>query len=297
MQSLIDKRIMDLSLYKSTDSLAYEVTKSILGPSIEFNKKFIPFHEAYMYQVMDLGSQMNKSLRKNSMTPFIYNIYEIFCTWFDRSNSLDKSAIVFRGIPSECLGVVQIGDILYDAAFNSVSLDPRQAIFFGNALLLIKLKQGDKLVYINGCDNFYSDVFECVLPAGTSYKVVEILTIDIHGLKTCYVVEIIDTTLPIPQINDMDKHYTLFIEPVIAALRQNETLQLCDQIALVAEDNIYWYLHEVGHPEDYDKLYQEIVNHTKFCSIIETVYLYLRFLDGKKGSLHARKDLLLSWLM
>lgn len=61
--------------------------------------------------------------------------------------------------------------MISDKAFNSVTFDPQTATYFGDCILVIKLRPQDRMMCINGSKSFYGDVFECLLSPGMSYHV------------------------------------------------------------------------------------------------------------------------------
>lgn len=61
-----------------------------------------------MYQVMDIGSVINKGLRLNRLSNFLYDIYKEIQNGFNLHNNIGKNINIFRCIPSKDIGNIQI---------------------------------------------------------------------------------------------------------------------------------------------------------------------------------------------
>ena len=281
-QNFINERVIYLSsnLVKDTYVSAFNIAQIITGPSLATNKKYISLDDIYMYQVMDIGSPLNKALRKGKITQFLYSFYKRLCRTFDNCVGLDQSVTVFRGIPTKDLGDLQIGDVISDPAFNSVSLDPNTAKYFGDSLLIIKLKYGNKIIYAGGHDDLYYDIFEFILPSGTTYKIFDKMYLNILGSRTCcYVVEIIGTINGDLIVDTtFDKKYVELMSPMIQCLEDNEKKERVDQTAVIEEGNFYWFVHEIGCFRNFDSLYKDILKRSAKDDklIIQSTYLYVR---------------------
>ena len=179
MNSIIQERLALLKGNSMTDSLALECARGIIGPSVDLNASS-PRIYPYLYQVCKLGSLMNKGLRndgvpsKQRLSSFLYQIYTSMMYTMSQLSPINREVVVFRGIPAQDLPVYHVGDIITDLAFNSTSLDPTVAEFFGDCILVIRLRPEDKLWYINGSTHFFPDTFECILSPGMCYQIVSI---------------------------------------------------------------------------------------------------------------------------
>ena len=234
-----------------------------------------------------MGSNLNDGLRLGTITRFLHESYATFISYFKESSPVDHDVIVFRGIPSKDISQFALNDLFDNKAFNSMSLDHKQAAYFGDVLFIIRLTgQRDKLLYIGGHKNFYAETYECLLPCGTQYKVVEILTLDVIDQTICYVVETVESTVPSHSIiinNSRDDEYVRMTTPFVTILENNEGRNRFEQTAVVDADNFYWYLSNIGHSYTNDILYKEILEAANDESriIIKTMYLYRRFCKGK----------------
>ena len=201
--------------------------------------------------------------------------------------------IVFRGVLEKDLKAS--GDIIQDNGFNSVSLDPLISEYFGDVILIIKLKSIDKLIYINGHDDLYPDTFECILPSGKRYKIVEQLQIQVvrYSDKTkykCYLCEsldIIDFSIDINPIFDSDYYNLIF--PLMKILKNNENKE--NQTIIVYEfkkyKNYVKYLYGLGDFNQNDKLYKEIINKKDVDSvIIQSNQIYIGLLTKEISTIY-----------
>lgn len=289
-QSFLNERSAKLYISRENDLekrsvIAWSLTRELLGNSVSLNKRHIPWYASYLYQVGDMGSNLNDGLRLGTITRFLHESYATFISYFKESSPVNHDVVVFRGISSKDIPQLAVNDLFDDKAFNSVSLDPKQAAYFGDALFIIRLTgQRDKLLYIGGHKDFYAETYECLLPCGTQYKVVEILTLDVIGSKTCYVVETVESTVPSHPIinNSRDDEYVRMTTPFVTILQNNEDRNRFEQTAVVDADNFYWYLSDIGHSYTNDILYKEILEAAddETIIIIKTMYLYRRFCKG-----------------
>nr|QBK89790.1 MAG: hypothetical protein LCPAC101_00730 [Pithovirus LCPAC101] len=293
MQNLINDRIKILSKFGKTDALAYVGAKSIIGDSLSTNKKYIPLHELYMYQVMDIGSIINKGLRQNRLSLFLYNIYNNMINSLSKHNCIGKNITVFRGIPNVDIQNVKIGDIISDKAFNSVSLNPGVSTFFGNILLIIHLRKNDKLMFVNGHDNLYSDIFECILPCEMKYKIISKHNFIIHNKETkCFILDSLGHTLKNKIINidlNFDILYIKNIVQHVKLLKGNMDKPISSQIILSykltlnnsSDINCVKRIHEIGHFDDHHELYINIMSKKNYThNIIKSLILYLGLFSG-----------------
>lgn len=168
-----------------TDQSALQLASELLGPSIATSKVG---WAAYLYQVCKLGSPMNAGLRAGALPGLLSKMAAELASQLGGASPLGRTVTVFRGV--DHLKGVKVGDVIRDGAFNSVSLDPTVAEFFGRQVLAIKLRPEDRLLYLNGPD-FFPDTFECLLGPGTAYRV---LSVSSHGRVDLYEME----TLPAP---------------------------------------------------------------------------------------------------
>lgn len=208
------------------------------------NQKYIPasilshnpgFHRStYLYQVGYLGSPINRGLRQGSLPEFLYKIYEELNNLLDKQLPInDENIVVFRGIPRENIGNPRVGDIVYDPAFNSVSLKPKKALYFGNVLLMIKLNRTDKLLYLAG-DKYYNDVHECILSPGMNYIVTDHQEIKIGQQDITLVsVDSLGCRARKVSISRFDDDYYHITSPILNILEENQYKLRSERQAIV----------------------------------------------------------------
>lgn len=156
------------------DNNLRERVRNLLGYHGTQSSLLLPQHQlaAYLYQVADLGTPLNRGLRKGRTTGALHLIYEEITRALDSSPPLEKEVTVYRGIPKEDIPALKEGDVFSDRALNSVSFSPKVARSFGSSLFAIRMKRGDRLVYLDHPEvKFYEDTCEAILPAGMKYKV------------------------------------------------------------------------------------------------------------------------------
>jgi hypothetical protein len=237
----------------------------------DLNKQHFPTDALYLYQVGFLGSPINQCLRKGIITQTLYDIYIQLMNAFENITTLKRTITVYRGIPSNDVPVLNVGDIFTDAAFTSVTLTPDITTSFGDILFILLLRKEDKLVYLSG-DRFYSDVFECVLPAGMRYKIIDIK-------NSTYIVESIGPrSVTFPMIDYLfDTSFLNIIVPINLILKENKFKPKTDHIALIFLcDSIEVFMTDI---EEYgNKINMKYVPKNL---IYEWAPFYADFLDNK----------------
>lgn len=140
---------------------------------IDFPINSLPTIDAcVLYQIGDLGSPLNDALRQGKLTQTLDDMYQDFMSAFSLMQPLGKELIVFRGIPKEDIPKINVGDIISDPAFNSVTLHPPTARYFGDVIFIMSLRSEDKLIPLQDKKYFFPDVYECILPPHMQYLVV-----------------------------------------------------------------------------------------------------------------------------
>ena len=166
-------------------ALADNYVESILGTQyMERNKTVLPPIFSTLYQEYSAAYLLNASLRRGRISPFISELSQDLANAIQNHCSLNTNLVVFRGIPLSAFHPLTIRD----PAFNSVSLDPNMALYFGDCLLIIHLNKDDKMLYLNNNPN-YADVFEFLLPPNREYSVISWMDANI-GDKAVRLVEV-----------------------------------------------------------------------------------------------------------
>ena len=295
---LKDKRKNDLEAQKAAISL--------IGSSIVDNAKWLPFMYMYLYQVGNLGSMMNTGLRTGKLTRCLYQMYFELMTYFKHCQPIGQNVTLFRGIPKTDLPKINIGDIITESAFMSTSLDPNVSLFFGDQIFMIQLRLEDKLLYINGSDAFFPDTFECILPPGTSYRVVDIYSSQIDNQDvTIYSVQSLGcissnkwNSIPISIDDIWDRKYASMIETITAGLKDNfdEVGNLCKiNTSLVYYGEIdgelsHWSYGCIpnGIPESREKFFIQFMKTADptTLTVLTTVDLYIQMLKKQIKALY-----------
>jgi hypothetical protein len=240
MDLLIKERIVMLNGRNDTDAIARQKAREIIGSSIDYNRHVLELIWLYLYQVGDIGSLINKGLRRLYLTTFLHHMYLQFIDMFKKLLPVGKEIIIFRGVPSRELKGYHVGDIISDRAFNSTSLDPRVAEFFNDHILVITLRPTDTLLYINGSEYLFPDTFECILPPGTQYRInaIQPSVID-HRPVTLYSVETIGTiSIPLITIDPtFDSMFNDLISTLSQAIRSNLERPIEEWISILYSTN------------------------------------------------------------
>ena len=260
---------------------------------INHQKNLIPLETAYLYQSGYLGSPLNQSLRNGVLTSTLHNMYLDLISCFNRLPSLETEVVVFRCIPMKDIPNYEIGDVISDPAFDSVSLKRDACTYFGDVLFTIHLGRNDKLIALTQHQWFLEDIYECILPPGMQYKVTSKENVMIKGNSIpMYTVVSIGHKEPIFEI-DMDFDDTFHqlgksilddIDGNIGKSRLNHKAIL---VVVKQEDAsiLYYYFtneYELTSHVNLDNLCEEKKN----SPIFRLIYLYTDLLDGKVISLH-----------
>lgn len=254
----------------------------VFAPIISKNKAFISLSATYLYQVGFLGSPINQGLRKELLPQLLYQICNDLIISFNKHIPVDKDCIVYRGLPLKCVKCDKIGDIINDKAFNSVTISKKTASMFGDCILIIKLKSGDKMMYID----FYNDIHEFILYPGMRYLVTGLskcnnTNITFINVESLGVEKYLDS--PLAQINfDFDRNFMDLMAPVKEIFLSNGNKQKCDQTALLIYNrNSNGFI--TGFATSFRDYNQQIdhryINEDYNQSIIESVNMYVDIFD------------------